>query len=157
MDNFSKSQDQQLDDQLSEFTDRVLSSDENDSILREGIKQDELMELQKTALRLKAAVQIARMGGATNARIRTRLSEEWEIAKQAEHQTPKRFNWNWSLPRTALAGGFAILIIFGVITLLNPLASPLIGTADGSQVWTPLFILVGVVIIVLLLWRDRYK
>ena len=72
MDNFSKSPDQQLDNQLSEFTDQVLSSNENEAKVQEVINQDELAQLQKTVLRMKAAVQAARMSGATNACIRAR-------------------------------------------------------------------------------------
>ena len=47
MNNFSKSQDQQLDNLLSEFTDQVLSSDENEANMLEVTNQDELAELAK--------------------------------------------------------------------------------------------------------------
>jgi hypothetical protein len=157
MNNFSKSQDQQLDNLLSEFTDQVLSSDEIEAKMLEVTNQDELDELRKTVLRMKAAVQMARTSDTTNARIRTRLLQEWKETRRAERQSPKRFVWNWSLSRLALAGGFAVFIVFGVITLIVPSTTPLIGTADGSHVWSPLFILVGIIIIALLLWRDRHN
>ena len=153
MDNFSKPHDQQLDDQLSEFTDQVLSSDENEAKMQEMMNQDELAELQKTVLRMKAAVQTARTSNVSNARTRTRLLTEWKKNKQAS----KRFTWNWSLPRIAMAGGFAVLIIFGGITLFIPSTTPLIGSANGPQTWSPLFVLVGIVVIVLLLWHDRHN
>ena len=159
MDNFSKSKDQQLDNQLSEFTDRVLSSDENAAKVKEGINQDELMELQKTVLRLKTAVQTARISDMTNARIRSRLLEEWKNNRQAEPHAPKRFILKWTLPRIAMAGGLAILIIFVIfsITLFTPSAATLTGTADELQVWSPLLILAGIVIIVFLLWHNRHN
>jgi anti-sigma-K factor RskA len=156
MDNFI-SQDQQLDNLLSEFTDQVLSSDEIEAKVLEVTNQDELDELKKTVLRMKAAVQMARTSDTTNARIRTRLLHEWKETRQAERQAPKRFVWNWSLSRLALAGGLAVLIILGVTTLLIPSTTPLIGTANGSQVWSPLFILVGIIIIAVLLWHDRHN
>jgi len=157
MDNFSKPHEQQLDDQLSEFTDQVLSSDENEAKMQEMMNQDELAELQKTVLRMKAAVQTARTSNTSSVRIRTRLLTEWKKNKQAEQQASKRFTWNWSLPRIAMAGGFAVLIIFGAVTLLKSSTTPLIGTADGSQAWSPYIILAGIVIIVLLLWHNRHN
>ena len=157
MDNFSKSPDQQLDNQLSEFTDQVLSSNENEAKVQEVINQDELAQLQKTVLRMKAAVQAARMSGATNACIRARLLEEWKKTRQAERTIQKRLVWNWSLSRIALTGGFVILIIFSLTAIFIPSATSLIGTAHGSQAWSPLFIFAGIVIIVLLLWHNRQK
>ena len=158
MNKFSKPLDQELDEQLSKFADQVLSSNENEAVVQEeDIEQGELAELQRTVLRLKVAVKTARTNDVTNARIRTRLLAEWKKTRQAELQTPKRFIWNWSLPRVALAGGFIVLIISSVIALLTPSAVPLVGTANGSQTWSPLFILAGIVIIVLLLWNNRQK
>jgi len=158
MNKFSKPLDQELDEQLSKFADQVLSSNENEAIVQEeDIEQGELAELQRTVLRLKAAVKTARTNDVTNARIRNRLLTEWKKTRQAKLQTPKRFFWNWSLPRVALAGGFIVLIISGVMALLTPSAVPLVGTASGSQAWSPLFILAGIVVIVLLLWNNRQK
>jgi hypothetical protein len=156
MNNFSKSQEQQLDYQLSEFTDQVLSG-ENEANMQDAINQDELADLQKTVLRMKTAAQTARTDNASNARIRSRLLTEWRNSKQTERQSSKRFVWDWTLPRLALAGGFVVLIIFGAVTLLTPATTPLMGTADGSQVWSPLFILAGIIVIVLLLWRNRHN
>jgi hypothetical protein len=156
MNNFSKSQEQQLDDQLSEFTDQVLSG-ENEANMQDAMNHDELVKLQKTVLRMKAAAQTARTNNASNARIRARLLAEWKNSMQAERQSSKRFNWNWSLPRLALAGGFIALIIFGATTLFAPTTTPLMGTADGSQTWSPFFILAGIVIIVFLLWHNRHN
>jgi hypothetical protein len=153
--NFSNPQDQQLDDQLSKYTDQVLS-DENEANAQEAMNQDELVELKKNVLRMKTAVQTARLSNASEARIRAHLLTEWKKTRKVEQQTPKRFVWNWTLPRIALVGGFAILIIFSAITLSTPTPSPLMGTANGSQGGSPLLILAGIVVIVLLLWHNRH-
>lgn len=155
MNDFQKSQAQQLDDRLSEFTDRVLS-DKNEANMQETMAQDELAELQKTVLRMKAAAKKARESDNAEVRIRSRLLLEWNKARQAERASPKRFKWNWTFPRLALVGGFAVLILISVVTLLNPLTAPLTATTDGSQPWSPFFILAGVVIIAYLLWRNRH-
>ena len=157
MDNSPKSRDQQLDDQLSEFTDRVLSTDKNEVILQKAMNQDELAELQKNVLSLKGAVQTARTGEVTNARIRTRLLDEWKKTRQADHQAPKHFVWNRSLQRIAVIGGLAVLIILGVIKLFIPSGPSLIGTADALQSWSPLLILAGIIVIVFLLWHNRHN
>jgi hypothetical protein len=152
MADLSKSHEQQLDDQLSEFTDQVLSG-ENEAKMQETLNPNELAELQKTVLRMKAAAQTARTNDAAVARIRTRLLTEWKKDKQIS----KRFVWNWTLPRMALAGGFVILVIVGVITLFKPATTPLMGAAaEGSQTGAPLFILAGIIVIVLLLWNNRH-
>jgi hypothetical protein len=153
--NFSNPQDQQLDDQLSKFTDQVLS-DENETNAQETMNQDELAELKKNVLRMKAAVQTARISNASDARIREHLLTEWKKTRKAEQQTPKRFVWHWTLPRIALVGGLAILIIFSATTLFTPTPPPLMGTANESQGGSPLLILAGIVVIVLLLWHNRH-
>jgi hypothetical protein len=155
MNNLPKSQEQSLDDQLSEFTDQVLSSDENEAKVQEMVNQGELAELQKTVLRIKAAVQAARTSKAPSLRIRTRLMKELEQVKQSERQAPKHFAWNWSWQLMALSGGLVVLFTFGLIMLLIPSTTTLIGTADGLQAWSPLIIIVGMVVIIFLLWHNR--
>jgi hypothetical protein len=153
MDKFPKPEDRQLDDRLSEFTDRVLS-DKNEANSQETMAQGELAELQKTVLRMKAAAQKVRESGDAGARIRTNLMMEWKKTRQ--HPAPKRFIRNWTFPRLALAGGFAVLIIFSVVTLIAPSTTPLTATSNGSQIWSPIFILAGIVIIALILWHNRH-
>jgi len=159
MDNFSKSQDQQLEDRLSEFTDLVLSK-ENEADMQQAINQDELAELQKTILRMKAAAQQARASGNADIRIRNRLQMEWKKSRQAELPAPKRFTWNWTFPRLALTGGLVALILFGVVKYLpNTTTTSLAGAAEaaeGSSNWSPLFIFAGIVIIVIVLWHNRH-
>jgi hypothetical protein len=154
--NLSDPQDQKLDDLLSKFTNQVLSDEKDKANMQETTNSDELAELQKTVLRMKAAVQTARLSHASEARIRAHLLTEWKKTRRVEQQTPKRLVWNWTLPRIALVGGFAILIIFSAITLSTPTPSPLMGTANGPQSGSPLLILAGIVVIVLLLWHNRH-
>ena len=145
------SQEQQLDDLLSEFTDQVLS-DKNEANVQETMAQGELAELQKTVLRLKGAAQKARTNENAEVRIRSRLLMEW---KKTRRPAPKRLTWNWTFPRLALAGGFAALILFSAVTLLTPSTTPLTGASDGSLT-SPLFILAGIVIIAYFLWHNRH-
>ena len=155
--NKDKSQEQQLDNQLAEFTDQVLS-DWNELNMQESTAQDELADLQKTVLRLKSAAQKARAGAEADERIRSRLMLEWNKARQAERAAKKRFNWSWNLnvPRLALVGGFAVLVLIGVVTLLPPATTPLTATADSSRPWSLFLILAGIIIIAFILWRNRH-
>ena len=86
--NKDKSQEQQLDNQLAEFTDQVLS-DGNELNMQESTAQDELADLQKTVLRLKSAAEKARAGDEADERIRSRLMLEWKKARQAERAAKK--------------------------------------------------------------------
>jgi sterol desaturase/sphingolipid hydroxylase (fatty acid hydroxylase superfamily) len=159
MNKFFKPHEQQLDDQLSEFTDRILSG-ETEMNMDEALNQAELAELaelQKTVVRMKAAAQAAHPSEATNTRIRSNLLLEWKQGRQAETIRPRRLSWPWSLPRMVLAGGLVVLSVFGIIALFfTPIVAPLIGAAEGSPVWALLFIAVGIIIIALLLWLDHH-
>jgi len=148
----NKLDEQQLDDQLSEFTDSVLSG-EREKDMQEMMAQDkELAELQQAVLLMKSAARKARVSGEADARIRRRLMTEWK----KEQQTSKSFNWNWNMPRLAFAGGFVVLILLSVVTLLTPAEAPLTAAAGGDQPWQPILITAGIVIIVLIFWRNRH-
>lgn len=153
MTNLPKPQDQELDDQLSEFTDLLLSAG-NEIKMQETLNDDNLVELKKSALRMKAAVRMARPSAAVSARVRTRLLKEWKLqARQSEHLPFKRFAWPFS--RLALAGSLAILLILSITTIFFPTTTPLVGTAEGLQAWAPLFIIAGITLIVIFVWFDR--
>jgi len=153
--NKDNSQEQQLDNQLADFTDQVLSG-ENEATLQASTTLDELIELQKTVLLMKSAAEKARTDSEASARIRSRLLTEWKKTQQAERATSKRFNWKWTMPRLALAGGFAVLVLIGVVTLLPKSTTPLTATAEGSRPWSPFLILAGIIIIAVILWRNRH-
>jgi acyl-homoserine lactone acylase PvdQ len=142
----------QLDDQLADFTDRVLS-DTSEANVQEA-NQNELAELQKTVLRLKSAAQTARADSKANARIRSRLMVEWKKDQQAKRAADKGFNWNWNMPRLALAGGFVVLVLVGVVTLLPPSSTPLTATAGGLRAWSPFLVLAGIIVIVIIFWHN---
>jgi sterol desaturase/sphingolipid hydroxylase (fatty acid hydroxylase superfamily) len=156
MDKFTSADSQKLDDQLAEFTDRVLSDmDETEMELDDLTNQVELAELKKTILRMKAAVRTAYPSDMAKARARTRLLMEWKNTSQSK---PKLFNFPWSLPRISLVGGLVVLILVGFATFfLPPTSNPLTATAEGSPVWAPIFIVVGIVIISIFLWLDRHN
>ena len=156
MSKFPEPHAQQLDDQLAEFTDRLLSG-ENELDMEEALNQTELAELQKTVLRMKTAVRAAHPGEAAARRIRSRLLLEWKQGRQTQTRKPQHFDWHWPLPRRALVGGLVVLSVFGIATLFFiPISAPLMGAAEGSPVWALLFIVVGIVIISLLLWLDHH-
>jgi|APMed6443717190_1056831.scaffolds.fasta_scaffold15063_2 hypothetical protein len=142
---------QSLDDQISNFTDQILSNEEN---MQETAAQDELAELQKAVMRMKSAAQQARVSAGAEKRIRSRLLAEWDKNKRAERQASKGFNWN--MPRLAFAGGFAVLMLLGVATLLPATEAPLTATAEGSPAWLPFLVIAGILIIVLIFWRNRH-
>jgi hypothetical protein len=144
-----------LDDQLAEFTDQILAGGD-ETQMDEVLDQAELMELQKTVLRLKTAAQAARPSRAVTARVRAQLLLEWKKGRQPEHPLSKFFTWSW--PRLALAGGLAVLSVIAIFTLFfsTPLGAPLMGTAEGPSVWAIVIILAGIVVIGLLFWLDRH-
>jgi anti-sigma-K factor RskA len=157
MDKIPKSQDQRLDDQLSEFTDQLLSA-ENGIKAQETMNDGELDGLKKSILRVKAAARMARPGPEVSARVRARLLIEWK--QQARQRQPERLlfkRFAWPFSRLALAGSLAILLILGFTTIFLPTTSPLMGTADGLQAWAPLFILAGIALIIVLVWLDRHR
>jgi hypothetical protein len=156
MDNIPKSQDQRLDDQLSEFTDQLLSVD-NGIKAKETMNDGELDGFKKSVLRVNSAARMARPGPEVSVRVRARLLKEWkqQQARQPERLTFKRFAWPFS--RFALAGSLIILLILGITTIFLPNTTPLMGTAEGWQAWAPLFILVGIALIIVLVWFDRHR
>jgi hypothetical protein len=159
MNNLPESQDQFLDNQLSEFTDRVLS-DEHDAKTLEAPQSAELAKLQKNVLRLKATTAMARPSAAATARVRARLLKDWKKTRQTDSLFTGLFGKLAGLfakpsMRLALAGSLAMLFIFGIATTLIPGTSVLTGAAVVLQAWAPVFILAGVLVILILIWLDR--
>jgi hypothetical protein len=155
MNNLPKSRDQQLDDQLSEFTDLLLSAG-NEIKMQETMNEDELAKLKKSVFRMKAAAQVARPSTAVSARVRTRLLKEWrQQTRQSKSLIFKEFTW--SMPRLAMAGGVVVVLILSITMLFIPSITPLAATAEGLQAWAPLFILIGIALIIFLIWLDRRR
>lgn len=143
-----------MNERLAEFTDRVLSEG-NQTLEAADASNRELAELKKTVLRLKSAVETARIESKDKARIRSRLLTEWgKMQKEKSGNALSPFQWNFL--RLALAGGFLALVLFGAAALLLPANPSLAGAAEGARPWSPLLILAGIVFIVFILWRNRH-
>jgi hypothetical protein len=158
MDKLPESHDQHLDDELSKFTDRLLSG--GDEIkARETMQDHDLAELKRTAIRMKAAARMARPSASVSTRVRARLLREWK--EQAAQ--PKRLAFfkalfePMSVPRFAMLGGTVILLLLSVVTLIVPTTTPLPGAAVSVNTWAPLFIFFGIVLIILIFWFDRRR
>ncbi|MDX9990504.1 MAG: hypothetical protein RBS68_00515 [Anaerolineales bacterium] len=144
-----------LDEQIAEFADQILATDE-DIDMKNFDQADELINLQKTILSMKAAVEIARPDKTTRARIRRNLilltSQEENPAPQAARQKLRRISG------IALASGFALIIFLGIVLMpfqeSNP---PLTGAAQLSQPWIPILVILGVVTIVIISWLNRQR
>jgi hypothetical protein len=159
MNNLSESQEQALDNLLCEFTDQVLS-EENDAKTLETLQPAELVQLQKNILRVKAATSLARPSAATTARVRARLLKDWKKTWQTDSLFTRLFGGLGGLfakpsMRLALAGSLAMLFIFGIATTLIPGTGTLTGAAIVLQAWAPVFILTGILVILILIWLDR--
>jgi hypothetical protein len=143
-----------LDNQLSEYTDRLLAGKKE--LRTPGtVNESELEDLKKSVRRMKAATQQALPDAAVTARVRSRVLNQWkQPARQPKNATFKGFFQ--PLPRFAMAGGLAaMLILLSVLSLFFPTTVPLIATAEGFQPWAPVLILTGIVAIIVLLWLDR--
>jgi uncharacterized integral membrane protein len=161
MNSLNSSQDLLLDEQVAQFTDRVLSG--NDEMEGEAMATDiELARLQKTILRLRVAAQVARPAPATTARLRQYLLAEWAKQRAADEKKAKTQNrraW-WPFQKNSLALGTVALIIlvFALITLPNTVPVNLSGTATGSASAVIGVIIFGVVVIgVIFVWLTRRK
>ena len=155
MSKLPESHDQYLDDQLAEFTDQLLS-DEGGSDLQGSTNDDSLAALKQTAIRMKAAARTAQKGSAVSAHIRARLLKEWK------QQTTQSKGISWKLffqpaPRFALAGGLVVLLLLSIFTVYTPDSSPLTGAAMELKAWMPLFVLLGLILVIILIWLDRRK
>jgi len=155
MSKLPKSDEQQLDDQLSEFTDQIMSGSGQEN-MDEVFSGTELVELQKAVLQMKTAAQVARPTAEANARVRSRLLSEWKQSQLPKRPASRHFSW--SLPRVVLAGGLAIISLVGLSLLFTSgslTTTPLMGTAEGSPIGALFFIIIGAVLVAWLLWRDH--
>jgi hypothetical protein len=157
MDNLPEDREKHLDNQLSEHVDLILADKDDVKILPELLPA-ELAGLQKNILRLKAATRLARPNTASTRRVRTRLIKEWDKNRQSNNFFSKFVSnlFTGSSARQVWSAGLALLFIFVIAALqLFPNTNILVGTASGSQIWAPIFILTGIGLIVLILWLDR--
>lgn len=141
-----KAKDQALDDRLASLTDQTLAGEHNE--LTE-MNDANTAKLSSTLLRLRAAIQTERPDAATTARIRARLRSEW-IAWQSRKPVLK-----W--PRWAFAGALAVLLLVAITALGLPTADALPGTADQRSSWSPLWGILGIMLVAFLIWIDHRR
>jgi hypothetical protein len=117
---------QHLDDELARFTDSLL--DDRDSEMLEATAQDqELSELQQTAVRLKRAFESDEPDKAMARRIRANLVKEWHDASPGARQGSgslwQRWQRSLTLPRLASQqvyafSAFIVIMVAGVLILV---------------------------------------
>jgi len=156
-----------LDQQLANFTDEVLSDAQLETQAMMAQNQ-ELRALQEIVLRLKRAFGTRQPDEAMANRVRSNLIAAW----RQQQSDPQRDAW-WQRWYRRIAGGqtgrvwrpiYALAVVIVVIlatTLLFP-ASPapgggLPGAAGGLAGFIPALLILGVVLVVVYIWLTRRK
>jgi hypothetical protein len=158
-----------LDDALAAFSDRLLSGELSGS--QEMFAQDqELRELQETAVRLHRAFESAEPPQAMADRIHDNLVAEWREAGLGVEQIPFWRRWLQSdrrpadvpiarrRPAYALAMAAAIVLLGILASLLIPTIAPeLTSTAGGGGDMFWLIFVLGIVVAGVVWWGARRK
>jgi hypothetical protein len=148
---------QNFDEQLAVFTDLVLSQDEIVETMEEAEQQVELQKLQETVLRMKFATRQALPDVEIRERIRRNLLAEWQSGSRSASAGQKGASGLRKFPAISLAGGFALILLLGVLLVSLPDNAPLSAAAgDGSPGWMPFFIFAGAIVVAIVLW-FRHK
>lgn len=157
MDNSIPSPEEKLQiEQVAEFADKALSP-EFDMESASFSDQADVQRLQQTILRLRVAAQAARPTPSATVRVRSKVLAHWSEV-QREHPARKQFVWPWSLGQTlAVSGGLAALALAIVFSPLENLPISLPGAAQGSSALLPVFILVGITLLIGLIWFIRRR
>ena len=146
-------EEQKLDDQIAEFADQALATDEEINMDNTSQTSD-IFRMQKTILALKSAVKSAQPDEDVRARTRAKLllAFEKESPKEKLIPTPRK------VTKVVFASGLALLILVGLILpSYYETNTPLTGTAEGSPIWLPFVILAGIAIIVFIVWSNRQR
>jgi hypothetical protein len=155
-----------LDDAIAAFSERLLSGELSGS--QEMFAQDqELRELQETAVRLHRTFESAEPPQAMADRIYDNLVIEW---REAGHGAPFWQRWLQSYRRPAdapvvrqrpvyaLAMAAAIVLLGILASLLIPATTPeLPGGAGGGGDMFWLIIVLGIVVVGVVWWGTRHK
>jgi len=156
---------QRLDDELAEFTDRLLSGEVKDE-RRESAQTPELRALEGTVTSLKQALVERPADPVIAERVQARLASEWKASghvqpRQALHarrswisRLASRIERSSTRPRL-YAFRYAvvvILILVGVLILSPSLDASLTGMAGGMGGWIPLLLVGIVAIAAILVW-----
>ncbi len=158
-----------LDDEFAAFTDRLLSGDQSGN--KEMFAQDqELRELQETAVRIRRAFEAVDPSRAMAERIRDNLVAEWRESGLGEGPAPFWKRWMRSdsqssrasiagrRPVYALAMAASIILLGILVSFLIPTVAPSLtggAGADGSMVW--LILVLGVVAAGIVWWGARHR
>ena len=159
--------DQNLDDELADFTDRLLSG----KGLAEpefSFEDEELQKLQKIVVELKHTRDALLPGEAYHQRLHAALMEEWRLIEQTTQptQTPRYKNWGnwlkniWDLPRPrgitlSLAAAATFLLL--VALLVPPLTGgSLKGAAGLNSALPPYIFILALVCGLVIFWLLRH-
>lgn len=158
-----------LDDQLAEFTDRLLGEEPG---IQPSAADPELRALQEMVIRLKQQLTDSQIDQRVVRQLRARIAAEWQrqnrrLPKHVEHRhtlleqvkerlafVRRRFRPIWGVGLVMIIA-ILLLVVFMPQTTSSP--STWLGTAlEGSAVW-PLAFLAGLLILVgvFWLWRSR--
>lgn len=156
-----------MDEELAEFTDRILSGQSAEETTATITVDEALYPLENTVSQLKAAAKNPHPQ-ATMQRIEKQLINEWHKNQSlAEKKSLARKNFwsgwrfwkNQPLPRLALA--FALIAIFLIVILIFPvsqLITPNIqASAGGTNQYQLSLFIVAAILVISLLWFGRNK
>ena len=156
------------DDQLAEFTDRLLRGEEVEMTLAE--QSHEMYDLQQTVLRF--ARLTGRPSQAMSQRIRANLTAEWRRLNQAAQPEPswlrgwrkvtgQQPGWQSAHQRQRVASLALAVAVMALILLSAPFISPngesLLSAARGSAVLAIILVVMGVALVSLVWWFIRRR
>src|SRR5689334_11952043 len=151
----------QMDDELVEFTDRVLSGQS----IEESNVDEELRALEATVVQLKALAS-DKPSEASMQRIEKQLINEWNKAHHTvEKQAPE---WKKFLPGSrsqtgprwpVLAFSFAVvaIILIALLPINQIVPSSIVGTAGNNGPYQIILFVAAAILVIGLLWSGRKK
>lgn len=142
-----ESSEPKLDEQIASLTDQILAGIKNEPA---HMNNAEVEELQKTVLRIRAAVRSESPDPGMVARVRAHLKLEWEGERQARRMASKRL-------QLALSGALVILALVALALWGLPAIGSLPGAAVQTPSWMPVFGALAILLIVLLIRIDHHR
>lgn len=162
MDKQSKQDDRRLDEELAEFTDRVLDSEKPEEVsLAEG--DPVLRELENVVLHLQQAWKMLKPDASLVERLNTRIKKEWREQKWSATQKEQRDKpgWRsaWKIQRLVTARlTVALLAVLALGLVLLPFfGTQLPASAEGPISVVLISLLVFCVVVLLLLFLTGRK